>query len=167
MPWETTDEFIRSGHREPAEFQKDTLKTISLNEEDGIKAIVGKPLGKESMEVLSYLFEKSKGWTPEKAKTWFEQHQAPAREHFTMVLPFAVNEKITEKPLRIRGIAMTTGMSRNFNIYTPEELKAFAESILNEHPAIVSLEEGYQALKVAHSVPVTLPTAFAAVTCST
>jgi hypothetical protein len=34
-----------------------------------------------------------------------------------------------EKPLRIRGLAMTTGMSRNFNIYTPEELQAFASKL--------------------------------------
>lgn len=130
MPWENTDEFIRSGHRNPDEFQKETLKTISLNENEGIKAVIGKPKGKESMEILSYLFEKSKGWTVEKAKVWFEQHQSPAKEHFTMVLPFTVNEKIAEKPLRIRGIAMTTGMSRNFNVYTPEELKTFTGKLV-------------------------------------
>jgi hypothetical protein len=131
MPWENTDEFIRSGHRNPDEFQKETLKTISLNENEGIKAVIGKPKGKDTMEVLSYLFEKNKGWTEEKAKLWFEKHQSPAKEHFTMVLPFTVNEKIAEKPLRIRGVAMTTGMSRNFNVYTPEELKAFTEKLVD------------------------------------
>src|SRR3989304_2045096 len=83
------------------------------------------------MEVLSYLFEKSKGWTVEKAKLWFEKHQSPAKEHFVAVLPFTVNEKIVEKPLRIRGVAMTTGMSRNFNVYTPDELKAFADKLVD------------------------------------
>ena len=34
-----------------------------------------------------------------------------------------------DKPLRIRGLAMTTGMSRNFNIYTPEELKALQANL--------------------------------------
>jgi hypothetical protein len=131
LPWENTEGFIRSGHRDPAGFQKDTLRTISLNEEEGIKAVVGKPIGKTSMEVLSYLFEKSKGWTIEKAKAWFEKHQTPAKEHFTAVLPFTVNEKIAEKPLRIRGVAMTTGMSRNFNVYTPEELKAFTGKLVD------------------------------------
>ena len=47
-------------------------------------------------------------------------------EHFSAVLPFSILEKIVDKPLKIRGIAMTAGMSRNFNIYTPEELQAFA-----------------------------------------
>jgi hypothetical protein len=47
-------------------------------------------------------------------------------EHFSAVLPFSILEKIVDKPLKIRGIAMTAGMSRNFNIYTPEELQTFA-----------------------------------------
>jgi hypothetical protein len=130
MPWENTEQYIRSGHRDPEEFQKDTLKTITLNEKEGIKAIVGKPKGKDAMEILSYLFEKDKGWTVEKAKEWFEKHHNPAKEHVYAVLPFAIAEKIIEKPLRIRGLAMTAGMSRNFNIYTPEELQAFASKLV-------------------------------------
>ncbi len=125
MPWETTEQHIRSGHRDPEEFQQDTLKTIVLNEKEGIKAVIGKPEGKHAMEVVSYLFEKDKGWTLEKAKEWFEKHHKPAKEHVYAVLPFTITGKIMEKPLRIRGIAMTAGMSRNF-IYTPDELQAFA-----------------------------------------
>jgi hypothetical protein len=54
-----------------------------------------------------------------KAKTWFEQHHKSEalREHFFALLPFKVLEKVVDKPLWIRGIAMTTCMSRNFNIY--------------------------------------------------
>jgi hypothetical protein len=126
MTWENTEHYIRSGHRDSEEFQQDTLKTITLNEKDGIKAVIGKPKGKDTMEVVSYLFEKSKGWTLEKAKEWFQKHHTPAKEHVYAVLPFTITEKILEKPLRIRGVAMTAGMSRNFNIYTPEELQAFA-----------------------------------------
>ena len=37
-------------------------------------------------------------------------------EHYSAVLPFAVLEKLVDKPLRIRGVAMTAGMSRNLNI---------------------------------------------------
>ena len=33
--------------------------------------------------------------------------------------------------MRIRGVAMTAGMSRNFNIYTPEELQAFASKLVD------------------------------------
>jgi hypothetical protein len=130
MPWENTEKNIRSGHRDAADFQQDTLKTITLNEKEGIKAVVGKPKGENAMEVVSYLFEKAKGWTLEKAKAWFNKHHNTAKEHVYAVLPFTITEKIMEKPLRIRGVAMTAGMSRNFNIYTPEELQVFAGKLV-------------------------------------
>jgi len=65
------------------------------------------------------------------------------REHVTAVFPFQVVEKIVDKPLRIRGVAMTAGMSRNFNIYTPEELQSFASKLLGapvyiEHVSVES-----------------------------
>jgi len=92
--------------------------------------------------VQSYLFDKSKGWNLEKAKAWFEKHkESKVKEHVSAILPFKVLEKIVDKPLRIRGIAMTTGMSRNFNIYTPEELQAFSQKLVSapvyiEHVAV-------------------------------
>jgi hypothetical protein len=52
-------------------------------------------------------------------------------EHYSAVLPFTVLEKLVDKPLRIRGVAMTAGMSRNFNIYTPQELEAFSSKLVN------------------------------------
>jgi hypothetical protein len=52
-------------------------------------------------------------------------------EHYSAVLPFAVLEKLVDKPLRIRGVAMTAGMSRNFNIYTPQEIEAFSSKLVN------------------------------------
>ena len=62
-------------------------------------------------------------------------------EHVSAVLPFSVLEKIVDKPLRIRGVAMAAGMSRNFNVYTPEELQAFTSKLANapvyiEHVAV-------------------------------
>jgi hypothetical protein len=143
LPWETTDQYIRSGHRSPDEFKPESLRTITLNENEGIKAITGKPKDKDTMEVQSYLFELSKGWTLDKAKAWFEQHHKSEalREHFFALLPFKILEKIVDKPLRIRGIAMTAGMSRNFNIYVPEELQSFANKLVSapvyiEHIAV-------------------------------
>ncbi len=66
MPWENTEKTIRSGHRDTDEFQTDTLRTITINEKEGVKAVVGEPKGKHAMEVQSYLFEKDKGGTLEK-----------------------------------------------------------------------------------------------------
>ena len=63
------------------------------------------------------------------------------REHVQAILPFKILEKIVDKPLKIRGVAMTAGMSRNFNIYTPEELQSFASKLVSapvyiEHVAV-------------------------------
>lgn len=62
-------------------------------------------------------------------------------EHYSAVLPFKVLEKIVDKPLRIRGVAMAAGMSRNFNVYTSEELQAFTGKLVDapvyiEHVAV-------------------------------
>ncbi|MCJ7560344.1 hypothetical protein MUO79_06960 [Candidatus Bathyarchaeota archaeon] len=130
MPWDEGEDYIRSGHRNPDDFQSDSMRTITISEEEGIKAVIGKPKGKDTTEVQSYLFDKAKGWTVEKAKAWFEKHGEATREHVYAVLPFKVLEKIVDKPLRIRGVAMTAGMSRNFNIYTSEELQAFASKLV-------------------------------------
>jgi len=145
IPWDETDQFIRSGHRSSDNFEKDSFRTITISEEEGIKAVIGKPKGKDTTEVQSYLFDKSKGWTVDKAKAWFEQHKDQERvklhEHVSAILPFKVLEKIVDKPLKIRGVAMTAGMSRNFNIYTSEELQAFASKLVSapvyiEHVAV-------------------------------
>ena len=135
LPWEVSANYIRSGHRSPDDFEPDSLRTIVVSEAEGIKAVIGKPKGSKdaATEVVSFLFDVSKGWTLEKAKEWFERHQKPSggREHFYAVLPFKVLEKIVDKPLRIRGIALTAGMSRNMNIYLPEELEAFASRLVS------------------------------------
>ncbi len=133
MPWEITDKYIRSGHRNLDEFKPESLRTITLSAEEGIKAVIGKPKGKDKMEIQSYLFELSKNWTLEKAKDWFEQHKngEVAQERFLVLFPFHVFEKVVDKPLRIRGVAMTAGLSRNFNIYTPEELQNSANKLVS------------------------------------
>jgi hypothetical protein len=63
------------------------------------------------------------------------------REHVASVLPFNVVEAVSDKPLRIRGVAMCSGMSRNHNIYTSEELENFSSKLANapvyiEHVAV-------------------------------
>jgi len=144
MPWEETEQFIRSGHRKPEEFEPESLRTLLISSEKGIKAIIGKPRGKDTTEVQSYLFDKSKDWDIEKAKDWFSQHQeglsitegkgdnAPkSHAHMSAPLPFKILERIVNKPLRIGGVALTTGISRNFNIYAPEELEDFSEKLVS------------------------------------
>jgi hypothetical protein len=38
MTWEESDKTIQSGHKNPQDYQKDTLKTITLNEKEGDQA---------------------------------------------------------------------------------------------------------------------------------
>jgi hypothetical protein len=65
------------------------------------------------------------------------------REHVAWLLPFKVLEAVAGKPLRIAGVAMAAGMSRNFNVYTVEELQAFAPVLVGapvyiEHLAVAN-----------------------------
>jgi hypothetical protein len=83
LPWDQTQNYIRSGHRNPEDFNPETLKTITLSEEEGIQAVIGKPWNKQSTEVVSYLFSKEKGWTTEKAQEWFKEHEQKAKESFS------------------------------------------------------------------------------------
>lgn len=129
LPWEETEGFIRSGHRNADDFEHDSTRMIWISEKDGIKAVIGKKRGSQTTEVVSYLFMKEKGWTLDKAKRWFEEHESKAsREHLCCLTP--ILEKIMDKPLKIRGIALSAGMSRNLNIYAESELQQFAPRLM-------------------------------------
>jgi len=129
LPWEETEDFIRSGHHDPSEFKSDSLRTIWISEKEGIKAVIGKPKGETKTQVVSYLFLKERGWNLEKAKKWFREHeQKTTHEHLYCLTP--ILEKIVDKPLRIRGIALMAGMSRNLNVYMDEELERFASKLI-------------------------------------
>ena len=82
MPWEETKDYIRSGHESTDKYDKDSIRTISIAEAKGIKAIVACPKGEYDAKkcevgthVVSYLFAKDKGWTMAKAKEWFEKNK--------------------------------------------------------------------------------------------
>jgi len=79
-PWETTEEYHRSGHRSPGQFHSESLRTITIGE--GVKAIVGCPKSatysggrcQNGMEVQSYLFPVGK-FTLSEAKAWYSAHK--------------------------------------------------------------------------------------------
>lgn len=115
-PWEETEDYIRSGHRNPDDFS--SLKTIVISKEQGIKAIVGRPKGKDTTEVQSYLFMKSKDWTMAKAKAWFKEHR---ERRISIIAP--VKEKLLSEPRKVSGILALPGWSRNRNLWLPEEIE--------------------------------------------
>jgi hypothetical protein len=75
VPWEETADYVRSGHRDAGSCEKGSFRTITIDEEQGIKAVICKPLGADSTVAQSFLFPKAKGWTLERAKEWFSKHE--------------------------------------------------------------------------------------------
>lgn len=87
MPWETTEQYIRSGHGKAGALDSKSMRTITISEGKGIKAIVGCKKGgyvggrcRTGMVTQSYLFEKKKGWTMARAKAWFKSHKAKKKK---------------------------------------------------------------------------------------
>lgn len=69
-----TENYVHIRIRNSSEFEKDSLRTIWISKDKGIKAITGRLEGKTSTTIQSYLFEKSK-WTVAEAKKWVSEHE--------------------------------------------------------------------------------------------
>ena len=72
---DVTKNFIRVRLIDPGKFQEDSFRVVDIDEEQGIKAVMGKLKGEDKMTVQAYLFDKRKGWTVEKSKKWVQEHQ--------------------------------------------------------------------------------------------
>lgn len=81
MPWEETDDYIRSGHGDLEDVE--TCRTIDISEPKGIKAIYCKSKSSGKWSIQSYLFSKSESWTMEKAKEWFAAHRQSFEQSFS------------------------------------------------------------------------------------
>jgi len=75
LPWEETNDYVRSGHESPDKFDKDSMRTIDIDATKGIKAVIGCPKGNFKggkcsigTEVQSYLFAKEKGWDDDESE---------------------------------------------------------------------------------------------------
>ncbi|MDD1770148.1 MAG: hypothetical protein LUO79_03595 [Methanomassiliicoccales archaeon] len=82
MPWEETEDYIRSGHGNLDDYEKGSMRTIAIDEAKGIKAVVACPKGNykggkcaTGTQVVSFLFARDKGWTMAKAKDWFVKNE--------------------------------------------------------------------------------------------
>jgi len=74
MPVDVTDKYIRIRQRDPDDFEEGSFRTITLSDEDGIRAVIGRLKGQDSTTVQSYLFDKEK-WTVEEAERWVKEHR--------------------------------------------------------------------------------------------
>jgi hypothetical protein len=148
LPWDESGDYIRSGHRSPDDFEKDSFHTITISAEEGIKAVIGKPKGKDTTEVQSYLFAKDKDWTVEKAKAWFEKHRTEALHSHSLffdvkflteqadpearIFPWSMPARYYAKSGRmlIYGTALTAGKTRKGDVFNCEELRRGARSLI-------------------------------------
>jgi len=75
MPVDVTDKYIRIRIKDPSLFVDGSFRTITIDDQKGIKAIIGKlksdPQG--STKTQAFLFNKDK-WTVDEAKKWVEEH---------------------------------------------------------------------------------------------
>jgi len=119
-----------------------------LSEKQGIKAVIGKPKGKKTTEIQSYLFSKEKGWTLEKAKTWFEEHKSESLPGHSLlfslqfltekadpearVFPWSMPAKYYAKPgrLLIYGTALVAGETRKGDKFSCQELVRAARGLI-------------------------------------
>jgi hypothetical protein len=124
------------------------MRTITISQKEGIKAVIGKPKGKKGTEVQSYLFPKTKGWTLEKAKTWFEEHKSESlpghslllslqfltekADPETRIFPWSMPAKYYAKPgrLLIYGTALLAGETRKGDKFSCQELTRAARGLV-------------------------------------
>ncbi|MCJ7762156.1 DUF2213 domain-containing protein, partial [Candidatus Bathyarchaeota archaeon] len=79
---EVTEEYVRIRVRDPGLFVDGSFRTIVLSAGEGIHAIIGKLKSDQqgSTVIQNYMFERTKGWTMEKAQAWIEKHKADSLE---------------------------------------------------------------------------------------
>ncbi|MBI2184224.1 MAG: hypothetical protein HYU39_04610 [Thaumarchaeota archaeon] len=120
MPWEETGGSIFSGHVDSSQFDVAGQKEIDR----GVWAVFGKPkAGGEGSRIVSYRFDKDKGWTIDRAEDWFAKHGAMlSSEGFQSTC--IINER------HVSGVLAIPRVSRNGFLYLPDELaKADGRSI--------------------------------------
>jgi len=71
---DVTENTIRIRVRDPGSFQEGSFRTITIDKSGGIQAVIGRPKGKETTEVQSYIFDKDK-WDVERARKWVSEHK--------------------------------------------------------------------------------------------
>lgn len=135
MPWEETTDFIRSGHKDSSDFQADSFRTITIDADQGIKAVIGKPKGSDTTQVQSYLFDKTK-WMLDKAKAWFQEHATQEvrvalgllQESFQWVSRL----ESLPKANRIKIVALNAGQTGNLNDYARDRLLKAVNTIIDQ-----------------------------------
>jgi hypothetical protein len=77
---EETENYIHIPVRDASDFVDDSFRTIDIDADKGIKAVIGKLKSdpKGSTHIQKYLFDKGKDWTMERAQAWVKEHKKAA-----------------------------------------------------------------------------------------
>jgi len=77
---EETEDFVHVRVRDPDLFVDGSFRSIDIDAERGVKAVVGKLKSdpKGAMVVQKFVFAKEKNWTMEKAEAWIKEHKDSA-----------------------------------------------------------------------------------------
>ena len=74
---EETEETIRIRVKEPGGFQEDSFRTISIDKDRGIQAVIGRLEGETTTTIQAYIFSKDKeDWTIVTAQAWVDEHKS-------------------------------------------------------------------------------------------
>lgn len=110
MPVDTNENSIRIRQRDPGDFVEGSFKTITISEEKGIKAVIGKlksdPNG--STVIQTYIFDKSK-WTVAEAEKWVSDHKEKNRstiEGSIRSFETVIKTDFDNKPPKLIGLAV-------------------------------------------------------------
>lgn len=83
---EVTEEFIRIPVKDAGNYDPDSIRTITISEDEGIKALTACPKGEYEggkcnvgVEIITYLFDKEK-WTESEAQAWVDEHAKSVAE---------------------------------------------------------------------------------------
>lgn len=71
---DVTENSVRVRVIDPGKFQEGTFRTIDIDKESGIQAVVGKLQGEDAMTIQTYIFDK-KRWSPAEASAWVDKHE--------------------------------------------------------------------------------------------
>lgn len=88
---EETENTVQVPVRESGQFRDGTFRTTDVPGTEGIQMVVARledpPEGQRGSAVLQkYIFDKSKGWTLERARAWVERHKRDSEESTTMTV---------------------------------------------------------------------------------
>jgi HK97 family phage prohead protease len=122
---DNTENTIRVGVKEPGLFAEDSFPPITVSDERGIKAVIGKLKGDpgESTHIQTYLFDKSK-WTVSEAEKWVSEHKKQSGlEKRSFDAGLIGYSKEDHNTIHLRGLAIP------YNRLSDNPLPGFSSSV--------------------------------------